>query len=170
MAGFQLDPRTGERAPGAAPSVFHYAEPDDREEAERSENEKAGQVRPGKSFRKSERAGEIKSADPAACADQTGHYADFPAEALWEELKNRAVSHPERSRCDDEECNIKSYIVDERSTDQYESGNQIESVERANAADLVRSRAADRAAAWRQQTCKAPRYRRLVPARARIHP
>src|SRR5271157_364224 len=103
------DPGACQGAPGAAPSGFYYAEPDDREEAERSENEKAGQVRPGKSLRKSERAGEIKSADPAACADQTGHYADFPAEALWEELKNHVVSHPKRSRCDDEECKAPRY-------------------------------------------------------------
>src|SRR6266481_309910 len=96
-AGFMSDPGVCQRAPRAAPSGFHYAEPDDREEAERSENKKAGQVRPGKPFRKSERAGEVKSADPAARADQTGHYADFPAETLWEQLKNRAVSHPERS-------------------------------------------------------------------------
>ena len=61
-AGFRSDPGACQRAPGAAPSGFHYTEPDDREEAERSENKKSGQVRPGKSFRKSERAGEIKSA------------------------------------------------------------------------------------------------------------
>src|SRR5271165_245124 len=113
-AGLISDPGACQGAPGAAPSGFYYAESDDREEAERSENKKSGQVRPGKSFRKSERASEVKSADPAARADQTGHYPDFPAEALWEQLKNRAVSHPERSRCHDEECKIKSHIVDKR--------------------------------------------------------
>ena len=56
MAGFQLDPRAGERAPGAAPSGFHYAEPDDREETERSENKKAGQVRQSLTNLRTERA------------------------------------------------------------------------------------------------------------------
>src|SRR5437868_1537665 len=97
MKSHRSDAGVGQRSPGGAPSCFDETESDDRDETQRREDREAGEIRAGHALGKSERTGEIKSADTAARADESRHYAEFASETLGQQLEHRAIGHSERA-------------------------------------------------------------------------
>src|SRR5262245_9998140 len=91
------------RAPGGAPALLDRGEADQRRQREPGEDQQARLVARGELLGVAEARGEVEPADAARHADQPGHYADLPAEALRHELEHGAVAHAERKHRADEE-------------------------------------------------------------------
>src|SRR3954451_21864999 len=90
-------------APGRAPAPLDAGNGDERERGERGEDEESRSVAAGVLLRVAKAGGEIETAEPAGHADDAGHHADLALKPLRHELEHRAVAHPERQHCNDED-------------------------------------------------------------------
>src|SRR4051812_11934838 len=122
-------------APGGAPAALHAGEADQGEGGERREDQEAGLIGAGVLLGEAERGGEPEAAEAAGHADQAGHDADLAAEALRDELEDRAVAHAQRQHGGHEDRQRQPGIRQgERDDAERDGGGGVHDRERAGAA------------------------------------